>query len=119
MSSLVLTIRLVLLQDIPSSDPADQSDEDVWETVGVTVERNTSSPPASEEVVPEGAQQQTSIIEAQTSVEKGQSLPPAAGVAMEQPEETPVEAGAASEAAIVDIASILGAPTVTIVRSTL
>jgi hypothetical protein len=37
----------------------------------------------------------------------------------ERVEESLVEAGATSEAGIVDIASILGAPTVTIVRSTL
>jgi predicted RNA-binding protein with PUA-like domain len=33
-----------LCQDIPSSNPADQRDEDVWETIGVTEERNTSPP---------------------------------------------------------------------------
>jgi hypothetical protein len=43
-------------------------------------------------------------------------------MAVEQPEERvedpPVEDGAASEAGIVDIASILGAPTITLVQST-
>jgi hypothetical protein len=66
-----------------------------------------------------GEQQQTCAVEAQASVEEGQSLPPAAGVAVEQPEETTVEAETASEAGIVDITSILGAPTITLVRSTL
>jgi hypothetical protein len=38
---------------------------------------------------------------------------------MEQPDEAQAEDEATTEAGIVDIASILGAPTVTIVRSTL
>jgi hypothetical protein len=38
---------------------------------------------------------------------------------MEQPEEAPTEDEAVTEAGIVDIASILGAPTMTVVRSTL
>jgi hypothetical protein len=38
---------------------------------------------------------------------------------MEQPEEAQAEDEAATEAGIVDIASILGAPTVTIVQSPL
>jgi hypothetical protein len=58
-------------------------------------------------------------MEAQTSVEGVHDPPPAATVAVEQPEETPVEVGAAIEAGIMDIANILGALTVTVVRSTL
>jgi hypothetical protein len=112
MSSLLLTIWLLLLQDIRSSDTADQGDEDVWETVGATTERDTSPP--SEE-----AQQQTSTVEPQASVEEVLDPPPATAVAVEQPKEIHVDARAASEAGIVDIASILGAPTVTVVRSTL
>jgi hypothetical protein len=110
----------MLLQDIPSSDPVDQGgDEDVWETVGATAERSSSPPPTTEEVVLGATQQETGAVESRASVEEEQSLPPAAGVAVEQPEETPLEAEATSEADIVDIANILGAPTVTIVQSTL
>jgi hypothetical protein len=58
-------------------------------------------------------------VELQASVKEVQDPPPTAVVAVEQPEETPVEAGAASEAGIMDLSSILGAPTVTVVRSTL
>jgi hypothetical protein len=52
MSSLVLTSSFILLQDIPSSDPVDQGDEDVCETVGATAERSVSLPPATEETIP-------------------------------------------------------------------
>jgi hypothetical protein len=37
-------------------DPADQGDEEVWETVGATVERDTSPPPAAVDIVLEDAQ---------------------------------------------------------------
>jgi hypothetical protein len=47
------------------------------------------------------------------------SLYPAAGLDVEQLGETLLEAEATSETGVVDIASILGAPTVTVVRSTL
>jgi hypothetical protein len=57
------------------------------------------------------------------SIGEVQGPPPATAVVVEQPEERveepSVEDGAASEAGIVDIASILGAPTVTLVQSTL
>jgi hypothetical protein len=107
------------LQDIPSSDPTDQGDEDVWEMVGATAERETSLPPVAEDVVPKEAQQQTNTVELQASIEEVHDPPPAATITVEQPEETPVEAEAPSEAGIVDIANILGARTVTVVRSTL
>jgi hypothetical protein len=51
------------------------------------------------------------------SVGEGQGPPPAAAV--EQQEEAPGEAETASEAGIVDITSIMGAPTVIVVWSTL
>jgi hypothetical protein len=67
---LVLTSSLVLLQDIPSSDPVDQGDEDIWEMVGAAAERSISQPPATEEVVPGPAQQETSAVNSQASAEE-------------------------------------------------
>jgi hypothetical protein len=104
-------------------DPTDQGEEDVCKNVGAMAERNTSPPPATEDAVSEGAQQQTGTVELQMSIGEVQGPPPATAVVVEQPEERveepSVEDGAASEAGIVDIASILGAPTVTLVQSTL
>jgi hypothetical protein len=117
MSSLVLTSSFVMLQDNPSSDPVDQGDEDVWETLGATAERSVSPPPATEEAVPGAAQLETGAVESRVSVGEGQGHPPAAAV--EQPEEALAKAETASEARIVNIASILGAPTVTVLQSTL
>jgi hypothetical protein len=107
----------MLLQDIPSSDSIDQGDEDVWETVGAVAERCASPHPATKEDVPEPTQEETGAMESQASVEEGQDPSPA--IAVEQPEEAHTESGAASEAGIVDMTSIHGGPTVTVVRSTL
>jgi hypothetical protein len=63
MSSLLLTASLMLLLDIPSSDLVHQDEGDVWETVGATVERSNIPPPATEDTVPEGAQEQTGAME--------------------------------------------------------
>jgi hypothetical protein len=113
----------MLLQDIPATDPVDQDEGDVWETVGATTERSTSPPPATEHNVPEGAQEQTDVVELQPSVEEVQGTPPAVAVVVGQPEERvedpPVEVAGAGESGIVDITSILGALAFTIVRSTL
>jgi predicted secreted protein len=46
-------------------------------------------------------------------------MEPAATTAIEEPAATQAEEGAPAEAGLVDIASILGAPTMTVVRSSL
>lgn len=59
----------------------------------------------------------------QPSVQEAQGPPPAAVVAVEQPkereQEPPVEEVATAEPSIIDIASLLDAPTITVVRLTL
>jgi hypothetical protein len=86
--------------------------------VGATTKRSISPPPGIEEVVPGAAQQETSAVNSPVSAEEGRQDPSVA-TAVEQPEEAHAEAGAARVAGIVDIASILSALTVTVVRSTL
>jgi hypothetical protein len=86
--------------------------------VGVTAERSTSSPPTTSEVVPGSAQQVAGADSSQTSAEETRPNPTPATMA-EQPEEAQAEDEATAEARIIDIASILGAPIVTVVRSTL
>jgi hypothetical protein len=115
------------LQEVPPAEPADQGDEREWDTVGepagcrspastveellTQLERQPPAPqgstelaaPAVEEVVAAGAQE--SAAPAAVAAEEA--------VAAEAQEEAPAEAG------LVDIDSMLGAPTVTIVRSSL
>jgi hypothetical protein len=102
----MLTTRFHCLQDIPPSDPADQGDEGNWETVGEPAGRSRSPSPAVTEVEP-----QAPVAEGRTE--------PAATPAAEEPVATQAEEEAPAEAGLVDITSILGAPTVTLVRSSL
>jgi hypothetical protein len=44
---------LELSPDIPSFDPVDQGDKEIWDTVGGATERSLSPAPTVEEVVPE------------------------------------------------------------------
>jgi hypothetical protein len=114
-------------QQVPPTEPIEEGDEGEWDTVGepagsrspaptieellAQLERQPPAPqgstepaaPAVEEVVAAGAQE--SVAPATVAVEKA--------AAAEVQEEAPAEGG------LVDIASILGAPAVTIVRSSL
>jgi hypothetical protein len=102
----MLTTKFRCLQEIPPSDPVEQGDEGDWETMGEPAERGRSPAPAMPETMP-----QAPIAEGRTE--------PAATAAAEEPAATEAEEEAPAEAGLVDIASILGAPTVIVVRSSL
>jgi hypothetical protein len=91
---------------IPPSDPVDQGNEGDWEMVGEPAERSRSPAPAVTEVEP-----QAPVAESRTE--------PAAAPAAEEPGATEAEEEVPTEAGLVDIASILGVPTVTVVRTSL
>jgi hypothetical protein len=115
------------MQKVPPAEPVEEGDEGVWETVGepagsrspasiveellVQLERQ---PPAPEESTGPVA---AAVVEVVASGAQETSAPAVAAV------EEAVAAGAEEEApaegGLVDIASILGAPAVTIVRSNL
>jgi hypothetical protein len=101
----MLTTKFCCVQEIPPSDPVEQGDEGDWETVGGPAERSRSPAPAMTEAVP------------QAPVAEGRTEPAVA--AAEELAATEAEEEAPAEAGLVDIASILGAPTVTVVRSSL
>jgi hypothetical protein len=96
------------LQELPPTEPVDQGDEGEWDTVGEAA--GSRSPALTvEELLAQMERQPPAVQE---------STEPAAAaveevVAAEAQEEAPAEAG------LVDIASILGAPTLTVVRSSL
>jgi hypothetical protein len=118
---------LSCMQEVPPAETVEEGDEGVWDTVGepagsrslgptveeilVELERQPPAPQGStepvaaavEEVVTTGAQEGTApaAVGAEEAVAAGAQ------------EEAPAEGG------LVDIASILGAPAVTIVRSNL
>jgi hypothetical protein len=107
-----------LSQDIPSSDPAYQGEEDNWDTVGGATERNLSPAPTAEETVPKTAQQATVTVAPQAPIEERRPEPSSTTGTVE-PVVAHVEEEASVEAGLVDIVNILGAPTVTVVRSIL
>jgi hypothetical protein len=96
----VLTMKLHCLQEIPPSD---------WGTVGEPAGGSRRPAPTMEELVAQ--------LTRQPPVAEGSSEP-AAAVA-EEPAATEAQEEAPTEAGLVDIASILGATTVTLVRSSL
>jgi hypothetical protein len=107
-----------LSQDIPSSDPADQGEGDNWDKVGGVTERSLSPAPTVEETMPEMAQQVTVTAEPRVPTEERRPEPSATTGTVE-PVVAHAEEEAPAEATLVNIASILGAPTVTVVRSSL
>jgi hypothetical protein len=107
-----------LAREIPSSDPVDQGEGDDWDTVGEPIERSRSPTPTIEELAAQLTQQTTRVVEQYVPVEESRPEPSTTigaeePVAAQAAKEAPVEAG------LVDIASILGAPTVIVVRSSL
>jgi hypothetical protein len=108
----------MLSQDIPPSDPVDQGEEETWDMVGGATERSLSPAPSTGVAVPEAAQQAAGASDAQASARE-RRLDPSPTTRVEQREGAQVEDEVIAEGGIVDIASILGAPTVTVVRSSL
>jgi hypothetical protein len=114
----MLTTKFRCLQEILPSDPVDQGDEGDWETVGEPVERNRSPAPTVEELMSQLTHRPTTVVEPQAPVVEGRTEL-AAAPAVEELAATEAEEEAHAEAGLVDISSILGAPTVTVVRSSL
>jgi hypothetical protein len=115
------------MQEVPPTETVDEGDEGVWDTVGEPA-RSRSPAPTVEEILaqlerqPPAPQESTGPVAAAVEVVVAsgaqESTAPAAAaveevVAVGAQEEAPAEGG------LVDIASILGAPVVTIVRSNL
>jgi hypothetical protein len=105
----MLMTKFHYLQEIPPSDPVEQGDEGDWDTVGEPAGASRSPAPTIEELV---AQLTRQPLVAMGSTEPAVAVAEEA-TATEAQEEAPAEAG------LVDITSILGALTVTVVRSSL
>jgi hypothetical protein len=111
------------LQEVPPTEPTDQGDEGEWDTVGDATGSRSPAPTVEEllaqmERQPPARQESTesagAAAEEVVAAEAQESTAPAAVIAEDEAqEEAPAEGG------LVDIASILGAPTVTVVRSSL
>jgi hypothetical protein len=115
------------MKEVPPTEPVEEGDEGMWDTVGEPA-RSRSPAPTVEEILaqlerqapaPQGSTEPVAaaVEEVVASGAQESTAPAAAAV------EEAVAAGASEEApaegGLVDIASILGAPAVTIVRSNL
>jgi hypothetical protein len=100
-------MKFPCLQEIPPTEPVEQGDEGGWDTVGEEAGSRSPAPTVEELLV----QMERQPPATQESAEPTTTAEETA--AAEAQEEVPAEAG------LVDIASILVAPTVTVVRSSL
>jgi hypothetical protein len=94
---------------MPPSDPVEQGDGGDWDTVGEPAGGSHSPAPTVEELLAQ--------LERQPPVAQGSTE--SAAATTEEAEATEAQEEAPAEAGLVDMASILGTPTVTVVRSSL
>jgi hypothetical protein len=124
----LLTSSLPCMQEVPLAEPVEEGDEGVWDMVGEPAGSRSPAPTVEEilaqlerqPLAPQGSTGPVAaaVEEVMASGAQETAAPAAAAVeeavaAGAQEEEAPAEGG------LVDIASILGAPVVTIVRSNL
>jgi hypothetical protein len=115
------------MQEVPPTEPVDEGDEGEWDTVGEPAGSRSPAPTVEDLLAqlerqppaPQGSTEPVAAAVEEVVAARAQERAAPAAVAAEEAavaeaqEETPTEGG------LVDIASILGAPTVTIVRSSL
>jgi hypothetical protein len=115
------------MQEVPPAEPVEMGDEGGWDTVGEPAGSHSTAPTVEEllaqlERQPPAPQGSTGPVAAAvevvvtTGAQEGTAL---AAVAAEEAVAAGAQEEAPAEGGLVDIASILGAPAVTIVRSNL
>jgi hypothetical protein len=119
--------ELPCLQEVPPTEPVEQGDEGEWDTVGEPTGSRSPAPTVEEllaqmERQPFARQESTeptaAAAEEVVAARAQESAAPTI-VAAEEAAAAGAQEEAPAEGGLVDIASILGAPTVTIVRSSL
>jgi hypothetical protein len=112
------------LQELPPTKPIDQGDEGEWDMVGEATGSRSPAPTVEEVLAqmerqppaPHGSTKPAAAaVEEVVATEAQESAAPAA-VAAEEAAATEAQEEAPAEAGLVDIASILSALTVTVVR---
>jgi hypothetical protein len=115
------------MQEVQPTEPVEEGDEGVWDTVG-ELAGGCSPAPTVEDILAQLERQppapQGSTGPVATAVEEvvasgAQETAAPATAAVEEAVDAGAQEEAPAEGGLVDIASILGAPTVTIVRSNL
>jgi hypothetical protein len=115
------------MQEVPPAEPVEEGDEGMWDTVGEPAGSRSPAPTVEELLVqlerqPPVPEESTGPVAAAVGevVASGtQETSAPAATAVEEEVAAGAEEEAPAEDGLVDIASILGAPAVTIVRSNL
>jgi hypothetical protein len=114
-------IELPCLQEVPPTEPADQGDEGEWDTVGEPAGSRSPAPTIEEPLAqlecqppaPRGNTEPAATSTEEVVAAGAQEGATPAAVAAEEAAAAEAQEEAPAEAGLVDIASILGAPTVT------
>jgi hypothetical protein len=115
------------LQEVPPTEPTDESDEGEWDTVGEPAGSHSPAPTVQELLAqlerqppaPQGSTEPIATATEEVVAGGAQEGAAPATVAAEEVVTAEAQEEAPTEGGLVDIASILGAPTMTIVRSNL
>jgi hypothetical protein len=114
-------------QEVPPTEPIEEGDEGEWDTVGEPAGSRSSAPTVEELLAqlerqppaPQGSTEPAAAAAEEVVATGAQEGAAPATIAVEEATAAEAQEEAPAEAGLVDIASILGAPTVTIVRSNL
>jgi hypothetical protein len=123
----LLMSSLPCMQEVPPAEPVEEGDEGGWDTVGEPA-RSRSPAPTIEELIaqlerqppaPQGSMEPVAAAVEEVVTTGAQEGTASAAVAAEEAVAAWAHEEAPAEGGLVDIASILGAPAVTIVQSNL
>jgi hypothetical protein len=117
--------ELPCLQEVPPTEPVEQGDEGEWDTVGEPAGSRSPTPSVEELLAqlerqhpaPQGSTEPAAAATEEVVAARAQESAAPAAVAAEEAVAAEAQEGAPAEGGLVDIVSILGAPTVTIVWS--
>jgi hypothetical protein len=115
------------MQEVPPTEPTDQGDEGEWDTLGEPAGSRSPAPTVEELLAqlacqppaPQGSTEPAAAATDEVVAAGAQEGAAPAAVAAEEEVAAEAQEEAPAEAGLVDISSILRAPTVTIVRSRL
>jgi hypothetical protein len=113
------------MQEMPPTEPTEEGDEGVWDTVGEPAGSRSPAPTVEELLAqlkrqppaPQGSTEPVAAAVEEVVASGAQEGTASSAVAAEEAVAAGAQEEAPAEGGLVDIASILGAPVVTIVRS--
>jgi hypothetical protein len=115
------------LQELPPTKPIEQGDEGEWDTMGEATGSRSPAPTVEELLAqmerqlpaPQGSTEPATAAAKEVVAAEAQESAAPATVTAEGAAAAEAQEEVSAEAGLVDIASILGAPTVTVVQSSL